>query len=66
MTTANSKPNGIFFIKKNMGLSNRQFISQPLEQRIIPICNKTKFSDFRNNQKKILKHENFSGKSPLR
>ena len=52
MTTANSNPNGMFFIKKNMGLSNRHFISQPLEQRIIPICNKTKFSDFRNNQKK--------------
>ena len=34
-----------------MGLSNRHFISQPLSQRIIPICNKTNFSDFRNNQK---------------
>ena len=50
----------------NMGLSDRHFISQPLEQRIITIWNKIKFSDFRNNQKQILKQENFPGKSPLR
>ena len=49
-----------------MGLSDRHFISQPLEQRIITIWNKIKFSDFRNNQKQILKQENFPGKSPLR
>ena len=34
----------------NMGLSDRHFISQPLEQRIITIWNKIKFSDFRNNK----------------
>ena len=50
----------------NMGLSDRHFISQPLEQRIITIWNKIEFSDFRNNQNQILKQENFPGKSPLR
>ena len=34
----------------NMGLSDRHFISQPLEQRIITIWNKIKLSDFRNNK----------------
>ena len=43
----------------NMGLSNRHFISQPLEQRIITI------SEI--NQKQILKQqENYPWKSPLR
>ena len=38
----------------NMSLSYRHFISQPLEQNIIKIWNKTKFSDFINDQKQIL------------
>ena len=48
----------------NMGLSNRHFISQPLGQNIIIFWNKSKFSDFKNDQKQILKQGNFSGKSP--
>ena len=35
----------------HMGLSDRHFISQPLEQRIITIWNKIKFSDFRKKKK---------------